>query len=286
MKIQLDDDYKIPYGEDPHRLLAISRRSSSTEVMIHAEKAVLIQYRLRIREEFEKNKDVESVLQSHKVATEAFAELKNVLSSMIRSESEDLFDKTLHELLEELEELKKRPASLYLIDEEGKTSAAVKPEHFYKPPDFVDESGKLRKSTTIVHPGLSVQLAMKRHETSKESSLIQRYEGKAELALQHLKDSSSIARHAIEILSSAGIEIANFEGERTVIEIEFGQERQEGILQGFNPKFHRASAFSSILSKRILEELQSGTKCNILDVSLKTNSKKRWYVAKIEIPLS
>jgi len=280
-----NDEHKVLCGEDPHKIPVSAITScENNDIIADTEKAVSIWYRFRIREEFEKNSKVVRILDAYKLAPEAFEELKRVMSNIIHDESVKIFDSILQEILIELEDLKKRPASLYLVDEDGRASLALKPEHFYNPPDFVDESGNLRKSTTIVHPGLSVQLAMKKHEDSKELKFIQKHEGVSDLAIQHLKDDSVIARQTIEILSSFGIETFTFDGGQTIIEIEFGQERQEGMIQSFNPKFHRANLFANILSKRIRDELGEKTQYNLIDISLKRNSKKRWYLARVEIP--
>ena len=272
------------WGEDPHRSLVAARRSGEKGLILLAEDEVLRQYRLRIRKEFEQNAGVISVLEASKPARSASDEIGRILSHLVRDESSDLFAQALHELLDELDEMRKKPGSMYLVETDtGKATLPIGPQHVYTPPDFMGEDGKLHKSQPILHPGLTAPIVQRKNDDARTAAALAKGGEKSALALEHLKDPDAVRNKAVESLAELGVS-ADLEAPARTVLVEFGREQADGALQSLNPRFHRAHVFGKILARRIVEELGGGRTCSVVSVEQKRNSKKRWYVATVGLP--
>ncbi len=276
--VKLDSD---EWGTDPHSSLVAARASGNALILDQATDKVLCRYRSLLRNLFEQNAEVIAVLGRHDLVTNAFDDLKTLFSELIRSESADLFDSILRELLNELEEMKKSPGSLYLVETDtGKATLRIGPEHVYYPAAFIGDDGKLHKPVPILHPGISAPIIQKRHQDARVSQAITRGGKMASLALAHLSDPNSIRIQVLNELHELGIS-TDLESPTKFITIEFGKEAGDGALQSLNPKFHRFFVFAKQLLNKVRSELNGKNNCSISDVELKSNAKKRWYTVTI-----
>lgn len=276
-------DPSVSWGENPHRVLSLSRSTGSTALAEQAEKAVLRQYRIQIREQFEKNSELATLLTDSHPAISASAETARILNSIKRPETSDLFYQVVEELLHELDEQRERPGSLYLIDDSGKAVMPIAEQQVYQPQDYVGEDGRVHTPNKIVHPGVSAPLIMDRYNKDRLAKAIENAGEEGALAMSHMKDPDLIRIQAMDALAVRGISVLGMDQPSKQIQIEFGKENIDGVLQSPNLKFHRSYAFGSVLAKRIQAELGDEKRCFIGNIELKTNSKKRWYQVSVSI---
>ncbi len=240
--------------------------------------------RLILRSRFEKDEFIYNLLVQAESAIDCFDQI-NERCAPLAGEHGDfgaLVAVVIKELLVELDELKKKEPSLYLVDTDtGKLAAPIDQDSVYQPPPFVDEGGNVRMPPKIVHPKISAPIILGKFESGRLEEAIQKAGPENASAYEHLTDQESIKRWASKALAKEGVTFGVRDG--NVVKIEFGKEEASGFLQSPNMKFHRAFAFGEVLAKKIIRELGEKRACEIVSISLQTNSKKRWYEATVEV---
>jgi hypothetical protein len=263
--------------------LAEARGSGDPSLVREAEEKVLSLYRLQLRPRFESDPNVLESLPASKDPVECKHWVLSALQDVVRPGTEELFDRAVQELLEELREFRKAPPSLYLIDKDGRAVMPVDGSSTFRPPDFVDEGGTVRKSQLVVHPKITSGIAMSAQASFRRGAALERAKKAGPLgtlALEHELDPSSIARVAREYLERAGRTVgACGSGEWTVLE--FGRESLDESSQSVNHAFHRFRLFGEVLGRKVAEMSQAGWTCEIGAVTPNRTAKQRWYTVEV-----
>lgn len=248
------------------------------------EKKVLARYLLELRKTFETNHKAKSIIVNSDPAISAKPQLLKLLSIEYQPDSMEIFEQAVEIILEELDEFRKKPSSLYLIDgETGMTIMPMTDELIYTPPDYVGEDGKLHKAKPILHPGVAASLTLaiygkariKRHLAKVKDDI-------SKQAYKHLSNPEQIVEMAKERLAYLGVEVTS-DPDRCNQTIEFGREQVEGIMQSPNIRFHRAHMFAAVLAHKILALGGRSAKYFIGPVKSQEHSKQRWYTVEVGI---
>lgn len=272
------------WGEDRHAALVAAKDAGDAALVAQTEQRILRDYRLQIRHKFESDAAVAEALKDASPAAAEFDRIRGLVADLARPESEQLFNAALRELLAELDEMRSRPGSVYLVETDtGKATIQIRPEHLYQPPDFVGEDGKVHKSGLILHPGVSASIIQKRYQEARVADAIERGGQRAALAMEHLRDPDAVRIRAVQVLEELGIK-TDLEAPARYVELEFGKEHVEGPLQSPNPGFHRAYVFGGQLARRVRDELSGAKSCRLERVEMKVGAKRRWYLAKVGLP--
>lgn len=277
-------DNDIDWREDIFSL--VTARSFGNRVMISvAERDVCNRYRMELRYRFETDPKVLELVSGEKKAAECRDQILEVLKDSCRPGIEDLFIKIVDELILELDNLKKLPSSMYIVDgNTGKLITSLDNKSVVQPPDFIGEDGSIKKARPIVHPGISSTLALKVQEEHVDLITLSRAEASGPLgkmALEHKRDPISIINVAKEFLELNGVIVGKIKsGTSTEVSIEIGREPLNNLQQSPNFSFHRFRLFGELLGKKILDICSNGT-CELREPVFKSNSKFQWYIIPI-----
>lgn len=267
------------WGDDPHADLETARKLNS-DLVVEAEQKIRRIYLNFIRDNFENNQTVREIIESSE-QPDLFNVLNEHFADFCRSESKEIFEECLKEIITELESYKKNPGSMYVIDSStGKTVTQFNEGMVYQPPDYTGEDGVVRKSKKILHPSISVPLTISAYETAKKKEFLDKKE--LSTAMTYLKNPNSIIDSAIEILERNGYHSVDFIKSYTSLNIEFGKEHVS-TLQSINPMFHRHVSLGAVLANRIMSALNGLTNYRIMSCESKTNSKTSWHSAVVLI---
>ena len=128
------------WGEDVFALLT-AQSLGSTELTKSAEQAIETRYRLELRTKFQKDTRVNNALVESKdcLLTEGtYESIRGLVKDVIRQGTEEIFDRILRELLEELDAMHKREPSAYLVNmTDGKVLMPIEAKDVYTPPSYV-----------------------------------------------------------------------------------------------------------------------------------------------------
>lgn len=266
------------WGEDIYSL-AIGKVLGDPGLVKRTEEAISARYRREIRTSFETNENVRTILKSVDDPRTVQTEVRLALSLDVREGTEYLFDKTLLELIQELQQLKKNNPSLYLVDEaSGKLLMPLRQGAVYQPPPYVDEEGRVHKSKPILHPGIAAPLAEAKAGAGREALAL----ANPSLAYDHLRNPGAIVDRAKEKLNEMGFSPGDNAGSIQEV-MTFGREYYDGALQAPNLMFHRVEAFGGALARQIARFLQEKqiTSFSLSNPVLKQNSKWRWYEVSV-----
>lgn len=251
---------------------------TSNELARESEVQIEKRYRLELRKRFQKEEQInKSLAESAQCLTNesTFESIRSLTEDSVKPGTEEIFERVLHELLEELSELHKKSPSMYLVNQQdGKIVLPLGPESIYTPPDYVGEDGKLHQSKPILHPAISVPLTMLRYEQGRKSQAIAKAPNEA--SIEHLRGPEQMIENAKVLLQNQGIEIKSLpDGEKATIEV--GRERLDDIMQSPNYSFHRSHMFGSLLAKKILDLTHSKGQVDITGATLRKGTKEQWY---------
>ncbi len=245
---------------------------------------VLAGYLLRLREIFETNDQIKSIVVNSEPASAAKSKLLKLLTNEYKSNSKDRFEQALNIILDELDDLRQKSSSMYLIDKStGMPIMPITEDLIYTPQDYTGEDGKLHKSKPMLHPGVASSLAL--HTSSKAK--LQKHLSKAkdptsEQAYKHLSEPEQILEIVKEKLTCMGVEITSTTDKCDKV-IEFGREQVEGIMQSPNIRFHRTHMFAAILVNKILKLGGKSSKYSVGPVKNKETSKQTWYTMEVDV---
>jgi hypothetical protein len=201
-----------------------------------------------------------------------------------RTETAGLFEKAVEYVLAELDQMRQKPASLYLVDgQTGRAVLPIGPESVYRPPDFVGEDGKVHKARPVVHPGISSSLALARAKAGRTEALAARAASDPSVrrALDHVLNPDCILTAAAERLRELGVEVGGV-GHGRESEIRIGHEHVAEAQQSLNPRFHRAALLAEVLARRVLAASR-GAMVELLSIRQEDNNKKRWHSVRIRV---
>lgn len=244
-------------------------------------KNVVARYLLKLRDILERDNTV-----NHKVAncisTEDARPILIEAFGPVEPGTEELLERSITILLEELKQQRASKPSMYLVNREtGMSLMPIDAKDIYTPPDYKDPGGEtwihrhIRscKARSIVHPGISSSIALSAHEANKENAIIA-LAGDA-LAFKHMSEPEQITEMAKQRLTG----LVNFgDANGQWEEIQFGRENIAGMEQAVNTSFHRIELFSVILAKKILHLCGSGGTCQLGSITVRKSPKYRWYV--------
>ena len=275
------------WGQDIFALVA-AKSLGSDKLALEAEEAVEKRYRIEIRDKFNQDQRVYNALVESKecILTEGtYESISGLLRDMIRPGTEDIFERVLHELLEELDKMYKAEPQAYLIDRHsGKVVMPVTDKEIYTPPPYQDEAGIVHQSRPMLHPLIEAPMIMERHESARKSEAIQRAtDAGQEMAVEHLiQGPDAILERARVLLRTQGIEVEPLDaGVPTTIEV--GRERVDDMLQAPNYNFHRSQMYGSLLAKKVIDLLQGRRKCDLRSATLRKGSKEQWYEVAVNV---
>lgn len=243
----------------------------------------LASHLISIRQILETNEELQEIISSVDNAIDARDEVTSLLRSSLEHDAD-----TLHEavgiILKELDELKGRPPSLYLVDEHtGKLLIPINDDAVVQLPDYIGEDGITRQQKPILHPGISSSLAMVAHHREKQNKAIEKSkQNKAtENAYTHLINPEKLIDLVKEkILPS--IITCDFEDDGGTTEvIEFGREQINGVFQSSNMYFHRVQMFASTLAHKIIANKPKQCAFGVLEN--KHDSKQQWYSITVKL---
>lgn len=266
------------WGEDIYSL-AISKVLGDSPVVKRLEDAISARYRREIRNSFETDESVISILAGVEDPKSVHEEVCQALAKSAREGTEYLFEQTVGELLDELRQLKKNNPSLYLVDEAtGKLVLPLRPGAIYQPPPYKDENGQIHKSRPILHPGISAPLAETKTNADRESVAL----ANPAPVYDHLRSPEAMVERAKEKLHEMGFDATENEGTQHEV-MAFGREYHDGALQSPNPMFHRVEAFGGALARQVARFLRENqiTGFRLSSPTLKQNSKWRWYEVSV-----
>jgi hypothetical protein len=262
----------------------IDVRKDKGEIAKSAEDKILAEYLIQLRKIFETDNQVKSIIIDSKPAIAAKSRLLKLLTHECKPDSKDLFERAMDIVLNELDNFRDKPASLYLIDRNtGMPIMPMTDELIYTPPDYIGEDGKLHKSKPILHPGIAASLTLAVYGKNKLQRHLKKITGPlSEQAYKHLSEPERIIEMVKERLNYIGVEISDNPNECDQV-IEFGREQVEGIMQSPNIRFHRAHMFAAILAHKILKLGGKAAKYTIGSIESKQNTKQKWYTVKIGV---
>jgi len=262
----------------------VEARESGKEIVGQTVKKVLATYLLQLRKILETNSRIKQIVIDSDPAKAAKPKLMKLLAFECKPDSEDLFEQAIDIILDELDNFREKPSSLYLVD--GDTGMTVMPmtdELIYTPPDYIGEDGKLHKAKPILHPGMAASLTLAVYGQAK----IQRHLKKAadpisKQAYKHLSGAEQILEMAKDRLGHIGVKISDNPDKCDQI-VEFGREQVEGVMQSPNIRFHRAHMFAAVLAHKILELGGRSAEYFVGSIENKKNAKQSWYTVEIGV---
>lgn len=254
------------------------------ELTEHTEDKQLVEYLILVRYQLENDTKLKDIVVNSNPAIEAKGTVIQHLLAYIKPDTETLFRKAVEQILSELDDIRTKKPSLYLVDQStGNLLMPVDNNSIFTPPDYVGEDGKIHKSNPIVHPGVSSSLAMAMHKHAKINKAIAKSKKNpaTKQAYTHLVDPDKIIEFTKEKLQTAGVEISTSISVEESHTIEFGREQITGVFQSSNLYFHRIQIFSSTLAHKILK--LKFKKCEFGKLESKHNSKQQWYVIEVKL---
>lgn len=265
-------------NEEIFKELALARNEGSSELVKDLEENIISDYLLVFRRELEENETIKQMIIESNPAVSAKEKILPLLLEFNKFGTEDLLERAVTILLEELDNLRLKKPSLYLIDEKtGRTVSALSKELIFTPPDYVGEDGITRTSRPMVHPALSSALGLMRYEKSKLSKLPRT------LTFQHVHEPDQILVVANRLLKSNGIKKPTSKTKEEIIEI--GREHYDADFQSTNNAFHRFNMFGILLAKKLIALVGDKASGELKSIKLKKNSKHRWFEVTVNIPI-
>jgi len=265
----------------------VIQKTGSKEVVQKAEQIIEKHYRLEIRDKFQNDQAVSSALIESKeclLNDGTFESIRGLVKSVLRAGTEEIFDRIIHELLEELNRMHSVCSSAYLVNrQDGKVLMPMSAKDIYTPPDYIGDDGKLHKSRPILHPAISAPLTMYAFEEGRKKEAIERSSSLA--AVEHLiQGPESILERAKMLLAGQGIIVEQLTtGAKRTVEV--GRERIDDMLQAPNYSFHRSHMYGSILAKKVLDLLKEylSKTCDLQSIKLVRGSKEQFYCVELTV---
>lgn len=286
----MSEDGSESWGHDVFDVVAVRAMGAR---MVEAERRVEAGYAAMIREAFEVNEAVRTLLEPAGPVVDRQAELEPVLAPLVRPGTEDLFSSALGAALRELDGMRALPSAMYVVDRSTGTAVApFRTDTVFRTPDYVDEGGTVRPGRLTVHPAVTTEIAQRRVLESREQKL-SALAPAAPMAYEHELDPASILRHAEAALHAHGIEPGpvpdRTAGKPTVgYSLVIGKEYYDGVAQSANSNFHRSQMFGKILARKVAEHMDAaGTsprRCELVSISAKEGAKLRWYEVVVRAP--
>lgn len=273
------------WGENLSKFLTICRQEGDEELVQQVEDKLTAGYLLAMRKELEENPAARDIIIQCNPATNAWGALSEKFWHLVKLGSEDLFEKALYTLLEELDSMRRMEPSLYLVSSEtGKAIMPISPNSIFQPPDFIDENGIQRPAKPIVHPAITSSLALLAQKGAKLESLQRKVKDPFKrAALAHLSGLKSIIQSAEDRLLAIGVKPSNLQDEESSHELEFGRDQIDGIYQAPNYSFHRANIFSAVLAQKILKLCGPNGSYQILEAKECKSSTQIWFMVNVKI---
>lgn len=240
---------------------------------------ILANYLLQFRKIFETNGQIRNVVINSDPAIAAKSKLTRLLAGECKPGTEELFKQAIDILLTELDEFRKKPSSLYLVDEDtGKAIMPMTDDLIFTPPDYIGEDGLWHKSKPTLHPGITASLALAVYGKAKLKKHLQKITDPiSEQAYKHLSEPEQILEMVKTRFAHLGIEIIDAP-DRCDQKIEFGREQVEGIMQSPNIRFHRAHMFAAVLAQKLLKLGGRSARYFVGSITNEKNSKQTWYI--------
>lgn len=272
------------WGEDLHGFLEKCRKEGNQELVRKVEEKLTAGYLMALRGAFESDPEIRRVVESSQPATEAAPFVADRLWGFAKPGSEDIFEKAVWTILEELDFHRSKPPSLYLVNPTtGKAVVPLTEGSIFQPPDFVGEDGRTHKARPIVHPSITSALALSQQDAARQESLAKRADsGFKRHALAH-GDLDGIAESVRQRLESAGVQRVDSLPDADPAEVEFGREQVDGLLQSPNFGFHRISVFSAVLAVKVLRLCGPGGTYSMGPIQERKGSKQKWYMVTVRV---
>jgi hypothetical protein len=267
-----------PEGAEVTNLAAA--RASGVQVPSEVVDAAVVRYIKLIRGELRTGSPHRKAIESDPSRLEAILREASSSHSVPGTESE--YERAMSVILDETRVQMARPGSRWAIDHDtGLSVAEIGPSTVFQPDDFVDEHGRRRRAIPILHPSVTVPLAMSRHESERMTRL-RATVGNKEF-FRHIDDPESVAESARERLAALGVLAAGDEEDLDEGEdVEFGMESPESLWQSPNPSFVRANSLAATLSSRVIGLCGPGGRYRLGSIRLRTSSKKNWFIIRVE----
>jgi hypothetical protein len=245
---------------------------------------ILANYLLQFRKILETNGQIRNVVVNSDPAIEAKPKLMRMLADQCKPGSEKLFKQAIDILLTELDEFRRKPSSLYLVDEDtGKAIMPITDDLVFTPPDYVGEDGLLHKSKPTLHPGITASLALAVYGKAKIKKHLQKAtDSISKQAYKHLSGPEQILEMVKERFDYLGIEIIEAP-DRCDQTIEFGREQVEGVMQSPNIRFHRAHMFAAVLAHKLLKLGGRSARYFVGSITNEKNTKQTWYTVEVGV---
>lgn len=279
------------WGEDLSAFLKVCRKEGDSELVQQVEEKLLAGYLMGIRTLLTTDHVANKVAAESYPATSAAPGLIDRFWHLAKPGSEDIFQKAVEIILEELDAARLKEPSLYLVNvQTGRAVLPFNKDTVFQPPDYIGEDGLVHKARPIVHPALTSAMALAQQEAARREIVLKKSKDpKFKSAVEHLLDPEGMITSAKERLQAVGVVIDDIPSDSEPQEVEFGREAIDGINQAPNYQFHRKSTFSAILAQKILRLCGPGGHCHIGPIRERKGSKQRWYAVSVTVraaPLS
>lgn len=277
---------EIPgWGEDLSTFLETCRKEGDSELALQVEEKLLASYLMGLRRSLDEDITARRWASEAEPAVSAKGAIADRFWDQARPGSEDVFERAVEILLSELDEARKRPPSLYLVDHQtGRAVVPITEETVFQPPDYVGEDGLTYKARPVVHPAITSALALARQEEAKKRRLLAKAADPASKhAFAHVSGPEGIVQSAIVRLAAIGISVMDDMGEESTHEVEFGRESSDGTDQSPNLMFHRQNSFGAVLALKVVKLCGPGGSCRFGTPREAKNSRQKWYVVPVTV---
>lgn len=260
---------------------------SDNALTIRTGDQLIAQYLHRIRMETRFNANLRESLASTGSIPEIKPRVLEAMSSSIIEGTEKEMEAAVDIILKELESQRLAPPSAYLVDpESGRAIMPVTRDMTFMPSGWTDDDGKYHKpSGPVLHPGISSNLAMAKHDGAKKAELLKKAESDPSVrhALAHITQPRLTIDMASERLLRAGIRTVTgpIEGKTEIME--FGSENPQGEFQSMNPSFHRAATHAAVIAIKVAKLMGGSGAVTFGEIVEHSTSKKRWNTLEITL---
>lgn len=248
---------------------------------------LVAQYLHRIRMESRLNPNLKESLASSGPVSEIKPHVLEAMSSSIIEGTEKEMEAAVDIILRELESQRLAPPSAYLVDpESGRAIMPVTRDMTFMPSGWTDDDGNYHKPFgPVLHPGISSNLAMAKHDGARKASLLEKAESDPSVrqALAHITKPRLAVDMASERLLRVGIRTVKDSIEGRIETMEFGAENPQGEFQSLNPAFHRAATHAAVIATKVAKLMGGTGTITFGEIKEHLTSKKRWNTLEVTL---